>query len=368
MARDGSRCGGSPDLGDESLRITDTVRNHDSQLLSFPISLPSCTVIVCTRRRPEELSRCLESLLQLRYPALSVLVIENDSAPAEAEIIAGRYGADYRLCTRRGLSAARNLGISIAGTDLVAFLDDDATADPNWLVNAVGAFHHPMVQAVTGKIRFLGPDGLSHEFDPGDHLVDRTTTDWFGMSNFGGLGLGSNFMVRRSAFDSLGTFDERLGRGAALHCSEENDLLFRILDAGYSVATRSNSVVYHPSARPQSKDESFLAIAASTVRAALLAGEHPRHLFKLAKYIAGAMTRKPQSWRDRPAHLFECGISRREVYAAMLAGPFIYLGATLRHLVYGTPMFQTPSAESLATDVTTSLPGAPERDLRSHIS
>ena len=72
---------------------------------------PSCTVIVCTRRRPIRLRRCLESLRRLDYPNAAVLVVENDSASTEAKAIAFEYGAGYRLCARQGLSAARNLGV-----------------------------------------------------------------------------------------------------------------------------------------------------------------------------------------------------------------------------------------------------------------
>lgn len=334
--------------------------------MSFPAALPSCTVILCTRQRPELLALCLSSLRQLHYPDFTILVIENDAAASECEGIAARFGAEYRLCTRRGLSAARNLGVRLSSTELVAFIDDDATCDPNWLVRSASRFRDPRVQAVTGRIEFLSSGESAHEFDPDDRTVDQTTPDWFGMANFGGLGLGSNFLVRRSVLDKVGGFDERLGRGAALGCSEENDLLFRIIDAGYAVATCSQSVVQHPAPKREADREVFRSVAASTVMVAMLAIEHPSHLTRLVRYLIGAIFRRPQPWRERPARLFGNMAAKRTIYSALLAGPFIYLGATLRYLIDGTPEYQTPNGCGILSAVDPREEA--DRPLRTHVS
>jgi len=326
-------------------------------------------VILCTRRRPEALSRCLASLQQLRYPDVSILVIENDVASTEAEVIAISYDAEYRLCTRQGLSAARNFGVRLSSSELLAFIDDDATCEPDWLVSAASLFADPLVQAVTGTIEFHSGMEPLHVFDPGDHTVNRSTPDWFGMANFGGLGLGSNFIVRRSAFDLVGGFDERLGRGAPLHSSEENDFLFRVIDAGYSVATCSESVVRHPSDVSAAERDIFRSISASTVMVAMLAVEHPRHIFKLARYLLGAVTRKPQSWRERPTQLFDGIASRWTIYSALLAGPFMYLDVSLRHAIHGTPHHAETTTPSLVSIAARANPvDVPESGLRTHIS
>ncbi len=320
-------------------------------------SLPTCTVILCTRQRPHALARCLASLNQLDYPRLSVLVIENDAVSSELEDIALLYGATYRLCTRRGLSAARNFGLRVASSDLVAFIDDDAVCEPDWLLRLAPLFRDERVLAATGKIVFHSDleckSDPVYEFDPADRVVGLDTPHWFGMANFGGLGLGSNFVVRRSAFDVVGSFDERLGRGSSLHCSEENDLLFRIIDAGYSVATSSSGIVRHPVPSPENSKITFRSIAASTVMVTMLACEHPRHLHRLLRYLWGAVTREEQSWRQRPAQLFDHMASRWTVYSALLLGPFLYIQATIHQLLYGTPAFtyspQDPQQDRLAT-------------------
>ncbi|HEU5402926.1 MAG TPA: glycosyltransferase family A protein [Terriglobales bacterium] len=300
-------------------------------------------MVVCTRRRPAQLRQCLESVIALNYPRFSILVVENDSAHGEAEGIARAFGASYRLCTQQGLSAARNVGARYCSSDLLAFLDDDAVCDPDWLLNAAPLFEDERVYVVPGKVTFHSDASCAsqptHEFDPGNRIVDRATDDWLGMTVFGGVGLGGNFIVRSSSVEEMGGFDERLGRGTRLHASEENLFLFRVVDAGYRVATSSGCVVRHPDTS-QDAEVPMRAIAVSTAMVALVAIEYPQHLGRLARYLWGAIRRTPQPWRRRPVQMFEGMASRRQVYLALLWGPFLYILAAIRHLVNGTPSLE----------------------------
>lgn len=311
--------------------------------------LPSCTVLVCTRRRPAELRQCLQSLTRLNYPRLGILVVENDSAHGEAEDIARSFGASYRLCTQQGLSAARNLGIRYCSSELVAFIDDDAVCDPDWILNATSLFRDERVHVVTGKVTFHSNSACTsqptHEFDPGDRVIDRNTDDWLGMTVFGGAGLGGNFIVRASSLRKIGGFDERLGRGAMIHASEENLFLFRVIEDGDRVATCSRCIVRHPD-NQRDADAPMRAIAISTAIVAMLVVEHPRHFGRLARYLWGAVRRTPQPWRQRPVQLFEGMASRAQVYLALLWGPFLYFIAVIRHLLYGTPSLGTDTVRA----------------------
>jgi GT2 family glycosyltransferase len=271
-------------------------------------------------------------------------VVENDAAPGDAEQIAREYGASYRLCTYRGLSAARNLGVRSCFSDLLAFIDDDAVCDPDWIRNAVSLFEDERIDIVTGKVIFHSDpactSAATHEFDPGDHLVDRKTKDWFGMTVFGGVGLGGNFIVRRDCMEQIGGFDERLGRGALMHASEENLFVFRAVDAGCRIGTCSRSLVRHPFHDSNNSDAPIRSIAISTAMVALLALEHSRHFGDLCRYLWGAIRRTPQSWRQRPVHLLEgMAKSRLKVYFALFAGPFLYAFTAITHLIGGTPNF-----------------------------
>lgn len=271
-------------------------------------------------------------------------MVENDAVPCDAEQIAREYRASYRLCTYRGLSAARNAGVRSSSSDLLAFIDDDAVCDPNWLRNAVPLFEDNRVEIVTGKVIFHADPtcalATTHEFDPGDRLVDRNTGDWFGMTVFGGIGLGGNFIVRRECMEKIRGFDERLGRGALMHASEENLFVFRAVDAGYRVGTCSRSIVRHPLHGSNNPDAPIRSIAISTAMVALLTLEYPSHFGDICRYVWGALRRTPQSWRQRPVRLFEgMAKSRLEIYFALFAGPFLYAFTAITHLIRGTPSF-----------------------------
>ncbi len=101
-------------------------------------------ICVATYRRPKGLSRLLESLGQLQFenspPAVEVIVVDN-AASDEAERICAdarrnvRWPIRYVREPRRGIPYARNRALDAVPpeTDFVAFIDDDETAEPNWL-------------------------------------------------------------------------------------------------------------------------------------------------------------------------------------------------------------------------------------------
>jgi glycosyltransferase involved in cell wall biosynthesis len=113
---------------------------------------PTCTVVICTRNRPEHLERCLGAVTRLLYPRFDVLVVDNAPSHDRAREIAARWGADYVVEPALGLSRARNRGVRASQSEIIAFLDDDALPEPDWLCNLVTEFRDPMVMAVTGRI------------------------------------------------------------------------------------------------------------------------------------------------------------------------------------------------------------------------
>ena len=116
------------------------------------------SVIVCTKDRPDDLRRCLDSLAALRTVPLELIVVDNSSGdPATAEICRGR-SVRYVLESGRGSSRARNRGVAEARGEVVAFTDDDCMVDPGWLDGLADVFDDPLVMAVTG---YCGPRSSS---------------------------------------------------------------------------------------------------------------------------------------------------------------------------------------------------------------
>jgi len=112
------------------------------------------TVAVCTRDRTADLARCLDALVQLDYPQLDLLVIDNaPQTDATQRLVRERYPAVRYVCELRpGLDWARNRAIGEARGDIIAFTDDDCVVHPQWARAIATAFQEPNVGAVTGLI------------------------------------------------------------------------------------------------------------------------------------------------------------------------------------------------------------------------
>lgn len=111
----------------------------------FVAQAPRCSVVVCTRDRPDDLRRCLNSLTTQDHPNFAVWVIDNAPTNGGTRDVVASFDADlnvhYLVEPRPGLSRARNaaLGSELEG-DVVAWLDDDEIADSRWLSELARAF------------------------------------------------------------------------------------------------------------------------------------------------------------------------------------------------------------------------------------
>ncbi len=132
----------------------------------------SSSVIVVSHRPGSWLAECLASVVA---QASEVIVVDNGSPGEEASAVARRAGAVVVRSPRNlGFAGGVNLGISRAGGEYVALLNDDAVAGPHWLEAARAVLADATVAAVTPKVVL---DGLFAEvileddpwFAPGDH-------------------------------------------------------------------------------------------------------------------------------------------------------------------------------------------------------
>jgi GT2 family glycosyltransferase/SAM-dependent methyltransferase len=247
-----------PDL-DELLSLSEPLARLDRR--DDARTALTSTVVVCTRDRPEQLRRCLQSIAAAAPD--DVLVVDNapetESTRAVVEAFPGvRYAAE----ARRGLAAARNAGIEEARGEIVVFTDDDTTVHGDWLRRLLEGFAGPEVMAVTGLV-------LPAELDTEAQVVFEKTLGGFnhgyrrmryGQDFFEStkgiavpvwkIGAGANMAVRREAFELVGAFDERLGAGAA-GCSEDSELWYRLLAAGFECRYQPTSIVFHYHRRDQ---------------------------------------------------------------------------------------------------------------------
>lgn len=215
------------------------------------------SVCICTRERPAPLERSLRAVTRLAPPPCEVLVVDNaPTTTATRDVVAGFPEMRYVVEPQLGLSSARNSAIRCAEGEVVAFTDDDVEVSPSWVGRIRDAFSDPDVMAVTGLVlpaslrtdgelvfeKHLG--GFGHDYR--SQTFDRAF--FRGMRAKGvpvwRIGAGANMAFRRRAFDLVGEFDERLGAGAA-GCSEDSELWYRLLEAGWRCRYEPAAVVMH---------------------------------------------------------------------------------------------------------------------------
>ena len=125
---------------------------------------PRMSVIVACYNSGGTLARCLESLQRQTRRDFEVLLVDSSSDDSAAAAAARFPGVRLiRLDGRRFPGEARNIGIGKATTDLIAFLDADAVADPDWAQNLFMAHRDPYPLIGGAVCPDRGEDRLSPE-------------------------------------------------------------------------------------------------------------------------------------------------------------------------------------------------------------
>lgn len=173
---------------------------------------PDASVIVVSRHRAASLVRCLVALSQQDHPRFEVIVVADPEGLAAAE--ATGLGLKLVEFDQANISAARNLGLAQAAAPVVAFIDDDAVAEPTWLSRLVRPFRQVDVMAATGFVR--GRNGISLQWQAA--MVDARGQDHpLGVAEEGALlpsrpghavkTVGTNCAFRTAALRGIGGFD-----------------------------------------------------------------------------------------------------------------------------------------------------------------
>ncbi|MBI5106261.1 MAG: glycosyltransferase, partial [Solirubrobacterales bacterium] len=200
------------------------------------LDLPATTVVVCTHNGAATLRECLEHVLALDHPAFDVVVVDDGSTDASAAL-AAELGVRVISTPNRGLSAARNTGLAAATGEVVAYLDDDAFPDPDWLTFLGTAFRATGHAAVGGpnlppadETGFAAcvaraPGGPVHV------LLSDTEAEHLP---------GCNMAFRRAALEAVGGFDPQF-RVAG----DDVDVCWKLQAAGATLGFHPAAVVWH---------------------------------------------------------------------------------------------------------------------------
>ncbi len=323
---------------------------------SFPVPAADepVSVVVCTLGREPRLRDTVRAVLSQTHRALDLVVVDNDPVSGRTTgLLADVTDARLRVVPEavRGLSAARNAGLGAVRSALVAYTDDDAVPEADWIARLLDVFRADddgVVACVTGRV--LSAGGTSQEqvwfeeagiFDKGDvrttwSLTPRPSSalgrpgsapDLLLMTA-GVTGSGNNMAFRTAALRRLGGFDEALGAGSPARGGEDLDVFRRVLVAGHVLVYAPEAVIRHhhrashQALRRQMFDYGVGMSAvvtklvsqggrpARTVLAGLPAG-----VSRLLSPTSGKNEKKPAA-TPRDLLVAEC--------AGYLAGPFLY--------------------------------------------
>ncbi|MDZ4391767.1 glycosyltransferase family 2 protein [Cypionkella sp.] len=175
------------------------------------MTTPPVSVIVVSRHRAAALMRCIVALTQQDHPNFELIVVADPEAIGQAETLPLPL-----KCVRfdqANISAARNAGLAMAAAPVVAFIDDDAVAEPTWLSRLTVPFADPDVTASTGFIR--GRNGISYQWQAcevdqfcQDHLLMITEPTLRPATPKRAVKTqGTNCAFRRDALLAIGGFD-----------------------------------------------------------------------------------------------------------------------------------------------------------------
>lgn len=249
------------------------------------MSKADVSVVICSHRldRLPWLLGAVASVERQSLPVAQVVVVVDGNPELAA---AARASLEGR-CTvvardeNGGLSAARNSGLSVVDSGFVAFLDDDAEAERNWLEEMARPLADPRVLGAGGLALPRWDGGVAPDWFPPELLwavgcgYRGLPTEAAEVRNvFGGCAL-----YRRSVFETVGGFDGRLGRTArgAEGC-EETELCLRARSAiaGGRFVFTPRAIIHHhvPSGRARPSYVLKRAFAEGRSKA-LLAGLQP---------------------------------------------------------------------------------------------
>jgi len=224
-------------------------------------NLPSVTVAICTKNRPEFFAEALRSLTRQKHPADEVIVVDNSGQPEVRLLTQEIYPeALYTIEPLPGLDFARNRAVSEASEDIIAFLDDDVRADPFWLLSIAESFAmFPQAGAVTGLVLPLELETKAQELfeDNGGfgrgfkrRILPNDSRKVCGLKlplivEAISLGSGCNMALKNSVVHQLNGFDEDLDTGSLLPGGGDLDLFYRLLRAGYQLVYEPRMIVHH---------------------------------------------------------------------------------------------------------------------------
>lgn len=218
------------------------IRYYDHvELPSMPSPIPRVSVVIACPARSEYLDQAIAGIAKQTVPAHEVIVIPDepfDKPQSYPECVKVLPSGKVRPAEKR------NMGIGASTGDVVAFLDDDASPQPQWLEHALRHFSDETVGAVGGPA--ITPPGESHMAALGgavyaSPLVSANCRWRYVHERIRRVDdvPSCNLLVLKPVLDKIGGFNTRYWPG------EDTILCIDVVKAGYSIIANPWAAVYH---------------------------------------------------------------------------------------------------------------------------
>lgn len=212
-----------------------TLLNRTSRTSPPPADGPTVSAVVTTYNSADYVHRALESILAQEYPASEIVVVDDGSHDGTADVIEARFGDRVRVLRQpenRGPNAARNRGARESTGEWIAYLDADDTWTPHRLAVQIPYTSQPGIGLISGY-------GCCH--DPADLRGEYVTFDMMWRRNRVGV---PTSLIRRTAFEELGGFDE----DRELVGAEDYNMWLRFAHSRWDVYVVAEMIFHYTSA------------------------------------------------------------------------------------------------------------------------
>jgi glycosyltransferase involved in cell wall biosynthesis len=187
------------------------------------------SVVLLTKNSAKTVRKTLESIFNQTRKPDEVVVVDGNSTDGTLDIVK-QY--PIKLVTEPGLGFgyARNLGVQNAGGDIIAFIDSDCYAEPDWIEKTLRHFDNPEIAGVSGPTKLWNTESMVARFLAIVGGRVRMPEKEFFMK----IAPTMNLAVRKTAVTDVEGFDETLARG------EDTELTYNI--------TKRYKILYDPEA------------------------------------------------------------------------------------------------------------------------
>ncbi|MFA7239744.1 MAG: glycosyltransferase [Sulfuricellaceae bacterium] len=226
-------------------------------------------IVVCVHNAPEDVERCLSSVVRCTLPPYSLILVDDGSDEPTRDYLR-RFAFDQdalliRNEAARGYTLAANQGLQASSAEYVVLLNSDTIVSPNWLDRMA------MCAASDAAIGIVGPLSNTASWQSVPELEEQG--DWANNPLPQGVTVeqmatrvahhsarlypripflnGFCLMIKRQLIDAIGQFDEAaFGRGYG----EENDYCLRARKAGWALAIADDAYVFHAQSKSYSHE------------------------------------------------------------------------------------------------------------------